>query len=222
MQNVEVTIAAFGNEDVELQVVVTVLFVAKEKDVVGNTGNLTANAATLFGNETVLIGARMVVPSGPMVVTMGNGIFGNVVAHSVLLERIEQQHFIVALQRDGEVVEIEFGSSGILRREEVHSSEDTVSLAFTKTVHTPLPFGIDFFRLTNHVEIELGNVVVGIDMDAEVHPFVVDARQVAGAVATSVHGAVTRSRGRGLTVVGLVHVDLHSPNTRIRVTSEMV
>ena len=50
MQNVEVTVAAFGNEDVELEVVVTVFFIAKEQDVVGDTSDFAADAATLFSD----------------------------------------------------------------------------------------------------------------------------------------------------------------------------
>ena len=70
-----------------------------------------------------------------------------------------------------------------------------------------MPFGIEFF-----VEVELSNVVVSIYMNAEVHPFVINARKVAGAVATSVDSAVARSLGAVLTIVGFVEIDLHSPS----------
>ncbi len=212
VQDVEITILAFGNEDVELEVVVTILFVAEEEDLVVAIGEVTALGAFEIGNHTVFVTAGSVAPSGPPVVTGSNSLSSDLVTNSVLFERFEEQHLVVALQRDFEVVEIVLRSSGILGREEVHGAEDAVSLVLTEAVHAPLPFGIEFFRLTNHIEVKLGNVVVGIDMDAEVHPFVVDARQVAGTIATSVHGAVTRSLGRVLTIVGHVHVNLHGPS----------
>ena len=212
VQDVEVTVLAFGNKDVELKVVVAVLFIAEEKDLVVAISEVTALGTIEVGNNAVFSRTRIVAPSGPPVVTGSNGFSGNLVAHGVLLEGIEDQHLVVALQRDGEVVEVILRGSGILGREEVHGAEDTVGDVLTEAVQAPLPFGIEFFGLAHHIEVKLGNVVVGINMDAEVHPFVVDARQVAGAVATGVNRAVARSLGRILTVIGFVHVNLHSPS----------
>ena len=219
VQDVEVTVLAFGDEDVELEVVVTVLFVAEEEDLVVTIGKVTALSVVEVGNNAVFIATRLVAPSGPPVVTGGNSFSSNLVAYCVLFERFEKQDLVVALQRDVKVVNVILGVSSILGREEVHGAKDAVGDVLTKAVQAPLPFGIEFFRLANHVEVELSNIVVGINMDAEVHPFVVDARQVAGTVATSVHSALAGSLGRVLTIVGHVHVNLHSPNAVVAVVS---
>ena len=142
---------------------------------------------------------------------MGDGIFSNVVTNGVVIKRIEEQHLVVALQRHGQVIDVVLRGGSILRREEVHGTKAAVGIILAEAVQAPLPFGIEFLFLTNHIEIKLGNIVVSIDMDAEVHPLVVNARQVAGAIATSVHGAVARSSGRILTIIGQVHVNLHGP-----------
>ena len=219
VQNIEVTILALGNEDVELKVIVTILFITEKEDLVVTIGEVTALSAIEVGDHAIFVSAGSVAPSGPPVVTSGNGFSSDLVTDSVLFERLEEQHLVVALQRNGKVVNIVLRSSRILGREEVHGTENTVSLVFTETVHAPLPSGIQLFGLANHIEIEFSNIVVGIDMHAEVHPLVIDARQIAGAIATSVYGAVVGSLGRVLTIIGHVHVNLHSPNAIVGVVA---
>ena len=207
VQDVEVTVLAFGNKDVELKVVVAVLFIAEEKDLVVAISEVTALGTVEVGNNAVFSRTRIVAPSGPPVITMSDSVLGNLVANSVVLERIEDQHLVIALQRDFEVIDVILRSGSILRREEVHGAKNTVGGVFAEAVQAPLPFGHQLF-----IEIELGHVIVGIDMHAEVHPFVVDARQVAGAIATGVNRAVARGLGRVLPIVGHVQIDLHGPS----------
>ena len=144
------------------------------------------------------------------------------VTHSVLLERIKDKHFLIGLQRHAEVVKVVLGSSGIPGREKVHGTKATVGDILTEAVQTPLPSGIEFLGLANHVEVELSDIVVGIHMNAEVHPLVIDARKVASAVAACMDSAVTCGRGRVLTVVGHVHVHLNSPDAVVAIDTVKV
>ena len=89
VQDVEVAVLALGNENVELEVVVTILFVTEEEDLVVAIGEVTALCAFVFGNNAVFTATGSVAPSSPPVVTGSNSFNSDLVAHGVLLERIE-------------------------------------------------------------------------------------------------------------------------------------
>ena len=88
VQDVEVAILALGDEDVELEVVVTVLFIAEEEDLVVAIGEVASLGAIEFSNNAVFTATSSVAPSGPPIVTGSNGFHSNLVAHGVLLEGI--------------------------------------------------------------------------------------------------------------------------------------
>ena len=104
---------------------------------------------------------------------------------------------------EAEVIEVVLGGSGILRRIEVHGGEGTANHVVAEAVQAPLPSANEHLVSTRSGVVVVGDIGVGVDIQAEVHPFIINkAFHRSSTIATSVDGTLTRSRGRVLTIVG--------------------
>ena len=99
-----------------------------------------------------------------------------------------------------------------MRRIEIHRGKGTPHNAFTETVEAPLPLTNKYLVFAWSGVVVTGDVCVGVHIQAEVHPCVVNTRHVGSAVTSSMDGAVARCMGRVWAIVGHVEVTLHGPS----------
>ena len=94
---------------------------------------------------------------------------------------------------EAEVIKIIDGTTVFHRSEEVHGGEGTTNHVVTKAVQAPLPFANENLFFARSGVVVTSDVVIGVHIQAEVHPSIINASHIGGAVATSVNGAMTRS-----------------------------
>ena len=116
---------------------------------------------------------------------------------------VGSQTFFVEL-RETDIVKIKLGGLGRHRRIEVYGFDSTIDDICSVKIQTPLPFGIHRFWLTNHIEVKLGDIIVDINMDAEVHPFVIDTGNIRRRDTSCMKSAMARGGGHIRTITSHV------------------